>query len=120
MQVESKTRDHGKVSVPPLVKATGALATIVVDTIEINFPAPVTPTSVSMCAVPSLSDHLAHVAVRLVGPEKFSAVAVVMLANVSVPVGDSVAQVVEFDETACTKSVCPVTPVSGVAGRDPS
>ncbi len=105
---------------PPTVKATGALATIVVETIEMNFPAPVSPTSVSMTGVPALSVNRAHVAVRLDGAEKFSAVVVVMSANVSVPVGVSVAHVVEFDDGALTSSVCVVTPVSGVAGRVPS
>lgn len=86
------------VSVPPAENATGALATMVVETIEMNFPAPVTPTSVSITALPALSVHRAHVAVRLLGEVKFSAVAVSMLAKVSVPVGVSVAHVVVFED----------------------
>jgi len=86
------------VSVPPAENATGALATMVVETIEMNFPAPVTPTSVSITALPALSVHRAHVAVRLLGEVKLSAVAVSMLAKVSVPVGVSVAHVVVFED----------------------
>lgn len=78
--------------------ATGAPAMMVVEIISINFPLPVTPTSESKTGVSSLMVHRAQVAVRLDGPENASAVAVVIAANVSVPVGVSVAHVVELDD----------------------
>ena len=100
--------------------ATGAPATMVVLTISMNFPLPTVPTSQSNTAVPSLMHHLAQVAVRDDGLVKDCALAVVMAANVSVPVGVSVAQVVVLLDTFSESSVCVVIPVSGVAGLVPS
>lgn len=100
--------------------ATGAPATMVVLTISMNFPLPTVPTSQSNTAVPSLMHHLAHVAVRDDGLVNDSAVTVGMLANVIVPVGVSVAQVVVLLEALSDSFVCVMIPVSGVAGRVPS
>ena len=102
------------------MKATGALATTVVETIVTYLPEPVSPTSASMCAFPALSVNRAQVAVRLDGDEKFSAVVVVMFANVRVPAGVSVAHVVVLDDGASTSKICVVIPDSGFAGLVPS